>query len=75
MAEILIHRLKRHGWDEDHPQEMIDEELLSYSTGLVDDDNEYTIWEEWRLDGKIVKRGVHVHLKKGLSTTMEVQFG
>lgn len=75
MAQILIHKLKRHGWDEDREPETIEEDLLSYSTGLIDDENEYTVWEEWRLDGKIVKRGVHVHLKKGLSTTMEVQVG
>lgn len=73
MAQILIQKLQRHGWDEDLPAEMVEEDLLSYSTGLVDDDREHTIWEEWRLDGKIVKRGVHVSLKEGSISGATVQ--
>lgn len=73
MATILIHKLKRNGWVDDFSPEYIDEDLLAYSTGLVDDDNEHTIWEEWRLDGKIVKRGAHVSIKKGPALGATVQ--
>lgn len=67
MAEILIHKLKRNGWPEDEPQSMIEESLLEYSTGVIDDENEHTVWHEWRLEGKIVKRGAHVTLKKNVA--------
>jgi len=75
MPNILIKKTKHHGWDEDHDAEWINEDLLAYSTGLLDDDNEHTIWEEWRLDGKIVKRGVHVRIKKGASTDLKIMVG
>jgi len=73
MALIHIQKLKRHGWEEDCPMEMMEEELLSYSTGLLDDEREHTVWEEWRLDGKIVKRGAHVTVKKGAISGAVVQ--
>ena len=67
MAEILIHKLKRNGWPEDEPQSMIEESLLEYTTGVFEDENERTVWHEWRLEGKIVKRGAHVTLKKSVA--------
>jgi hypothetical protein len=33
---------------------------------VLDDENEHTEWNEWRLDGKIVKRGAHVRLKRNV---------
>ncbi|MDH5512335.1 MAG: hypothetical protein OEY27_03890 [Gammaproteobacteria bacterium] len=75
MPQITIQKLQMNGWPEDGDLEEIDEELLSYSTGLVDDDREYTVWEEWRLEGKIVKRRAHVAIKKGMSTGIELQIG
>jgi len=64
MALILIHRLRRNGWPEDEEPEMIEESLLEFSTHSLDDDDEHTVVKEWRLDGKIVKRGAHVTLKR-----------
>lgn len=64
--EILVVKLKRNGWPEDEEPFMIDESLLEKTEGSLDDDNEYTTWTEWRLEGKIVKRGAHVFLKKAL---------
>ena len=64
---ILTQKLKRNGWPEDEPMKMMDEDLLEYTTGIYEDDNEKTTWKEWRLDGKIVKRGVHVHLKRNVA--------
>jgi len=75
MPEILIQKLQRNGWPDNEPATYIHEDLLTYSTGLLDDDNEHTIWEEWRLDGKIVKRGVHVRIKKGVSTDLKIMVG
>jgi len=67
MSQILIHKLKRNGWPEDEPQTMIEESLLTRTSGEIDNENEHTVWTEWRLDGKIVKRGAHVHLKKNVA--------
>lgn len=75
MADILIKKTQHHGWGKDHDMEWCDEALLSYSTGLVDEDKTYTVWEEWRLEGKIVKRAVHVHIKEGHGMGIELQVG
>lgn len=64
---ILIHKLVRNGWPQDCEPEMIDESLLEKTEGFIDNENEYTTWTEWRLDGKIVKRGAHVRLKKNVA--------
>ena len=66
MADILIVKLVRNGWSEDEEPKMLDESLLEYTSGCLDDDNEYTTWQEWRLEGKIVKRGAHVALKRNI---------
>ncbi len=39
---------------------------LEKKTGEVDDDNEFTRWVEFWFDGELVKRSVHVHLKKNV---------
>lgn len=42
----------------------MDDSLLEYRTGTVDNDNEATTWTEYWLDGELVHRSVHVALKK-----------
>ena len=64
--DIMIVKLQRNGWPEDEATQMIDESLLEKSEGMLDNDNERTTWIEWRLDGKIVKRSAHVHLKRNI---------
>lgn len=64
--DILTQKLVRNGWPEDEPARMMDESLLVKTEGVLDDENEYTTWAEWRLDGKIVKRGAHVTLKRNV---------
>lgn len=66
-GQILTQKLKRNGWPEDEAPRMMDESLLAYSTGTLDDEVENTVWHEWRLDGRIVKRGAHVTLKKNVA--------
>jgi hypothetical protein len=67
VADILIQKLQRNGWPQDEPMTHIEESLLERTSGVLDDENEHTVWTEWRLDGKIVKRGVHVTLKKNVA--------
>jgi hypothetical protein len=66
VAEILTQKLIRNGWSQDEAPQMIEESLLEKTEGEIDDANEHTVWTEWRLDGKIVKRGAHVLLKKNV---------
>jgi hypothetical protein len=42
----------------------MEESLLEKKTGLLDNDNEYTTWVEYWLEGELVHRSVHVTLKK-----------
>ena len=42
----------------------MDESLLEKKEGFVDNDNEYTTWVEYWLEGELVHRSVHVQLKK-----------
>ena len=42
----------------------MDTSLLEHRTGTVDNDNEFTTWTEYWLDGELVHRSVHVTLKK-----------
>ena len=44
----------------------MDETLLEKREGNVDNDNEYTTWVEYWLDGELVHRSVHVQLKKSV---------
>jgi len=42
----------------------MEESLLEKKEGFVDNDNEYTTWAEYWLEGELVHRSVHVQLKK-----------
>ena len=42
----------------------MDEALLEKKEGVVDNDNEFTRWTEYWLDGELVHRSAHVTLKK-----------
>jgi hypothetical protein len=42
----------------------MEESLLEKKTGFVDNENEYTTWVEYWLEGELVHRSVHVQLKK-----------
>jgi hypothetical protein len=64
MAMITVVKLKKNDWPEDEAPFQIEESLLEYKEGVLDNENEYTTWREWRLEGKIVKRSAHVTLKK-----------
>jgi len=44
----------------------MDDSLLEKKEGSVDNDNEYTTWVEYWLDGELVHRSVHVQLKKSV---------
>lgn len=42
----------------------MDEALLEKKEGVFEDDNEYTTWVEYWLEGELVHRSAHVTLKK-----------
>ena len=42
----------------------MDDSLLEHRSGTVDDENEYTTWTEYWMNGELVHRSVHVTLKK-----------
>jgi hypothetical protein len=44
----------------------MDETLLEKKEGEIDNDNETTKWVEYWLEGELVHRSVHVHLKKNV---------
>ena len=48
----------------------MDEFLLEKKEGSIDDDNEYTTWVEYWLDGELVHRSAHVTLKKSPFTDL-----
>lgn len=50
---------------------LMDESLLEKREGSVDNDNEYTTWVEYWLDGELVHRSVHVTLKHSISLSAE----
>ena len=49
----------------------MDESLLEKKEGSVDNDNEYTTWIEYWLEGELVHRSVHVQLKKSVELAVE----
>jgi hypothetical protein len=49
----------------------MDDSLLEKKEGSVDNDNEYTTWTEYWLDGELVHRSAHVALKKNVSSAVE----
>ena len=50
----------------------MDDSLLEKREGSVDDENEYTTWVEYWLEGELVHRSAHVTLKKALPIGGEV---
>lgn len=42
----------------------MDDSLLERRTGEVDNDNEFTTWVEYWLNGELVHRSAHVTLKQ-----------
>lgn len=53
----------------------VDDSLLERTDGAVENDNEHTTWTEYRFKGEteIVRRDVHVRLKKALEIVPAVQ--
>ncbi len=44
----------------------LDDSLLEKREGSTENDNEIVSWVEYWLDGEMVHRSVHVHLKKNV---------
>lgn len=44
----------------------MDDSLLEKREGSLDNEHEITRWVEYWLDGELVHRSVHVHLKKNV---------
>ena len=44
----------------------IEESLLVKTEGGYETEAELQTWQEWHLDGELVKRDVQLHLKQGL---------
>ena len=49
----------------------MDDSLLVKQEGSVDNEDEYTTWTEYWLDGELVHRSAHVTLKKSPSLFAE----
>lgn len=49
----------------------MDDATLEKKEGFVDNDNEYTTWVEYWLNGEMVHRSVHVTLKKTVTLAAE----
>ena len=49
----------------------MDASLLEKREGNVDNENEYTTWVEYWLDGELVHRSAHVQLKKTVGLKVE----
>jgi len=50
----------------------MDETLLEKKDGSVDNDNEFTTWVEYWLDGELVHRSAHVTFKKNVFTNTQI---
>jgi hypothetical protein len=48
----------------------MDDSLLEHKQGSIDNDVEYTTWDEYYLDGELVHRSAHVTLKQMPSFTV-----
>jgi len=48
----------------------MDESLLDHKTGEVDNEIEYTTWDEYYLNGELVHRSAHVRLKQSPFTDL-----
>jgi hypothetical protein len=44
----------------------MDDSLLEKKEGSIDNQNEYTTWTEYWLDGELVHRSAHVQLKQNV---------
>lgn len=44
----------------------LEESTLTKTEGGHENDNEIVTWQEWHLEGELVKRDVQMHLKHGL---------
>ena len=49
----------------------MDDSFLEKKEGFVDNDNEYTTWVEYWLDGELVHRSAHVALKQSVTLAAE----
>ena len=49
----------------------MDESLLEKREGNIDNENEYTTWVEYWLEGELVHRSAHVQLKKAVTFAAE----
>ena len=49
----------------------MDDSALEKREGSVDNENEFTTWVEYWLDGELVHRSAHVTLKKSPFTALE----
>ena len=49
----------------------MDEALLEKKEGSIDNDNEYTTWVEYWLEGELVHRSAHVALKQSVTLAAE----
>ena len=52
---------------------MMDETLLDKREGEVNNDHEHTRWVEYWLEGELVHRSVHVHLKESPALFPELE--
>jgi len=50
----------------------MDDSLLEHRSGEFEDDNEYTTWTEYWLDGELIHRSAHVTLKRSLPIGGEI---
>ena len=52
----------------------MEESLLVKTQGNSENENEIVSWQQWELDGEIVKREVQMHLKQGLQAVPVASF-
>jgi hypothetical protein len=53
---------------------LMNESELDYKEGTDENDNEIVKWQEWKYQGELVKRNVHVHLKEGFLSEATATF-
>lgn len=69
----LIHILREPNDEGIRVEDDVEERLLEKTEGEIDNDNERTIWVEYRFPGSdvVVHRSVHVTIKQGLMAAAE----
>ncbi len=50
----------------------VEESSLVKTTGGYENETEVQKWQEWHLDGELVKRDVQMHLKQGLTAPSSI---